>query len=189
MNSSKNRKQYMTSRTDEKIENKTFLRLVVDGSRHVDMQIATSEQNLPTTQLEMFKRPDALLFMETQGLDFAQIEHLLTTHHIRHILDLREVPYLNFGRADRQGFFKILRNWAVDYLSLFSVATYQRKSSVKDLLEGEGEHAELVNNLRKWIEQGPTLVLTQQEREQDCAAKNLSELLRKADIHFSELAH
>ena len=179
----------MTNKFDGKMGNRTFLRLVVDGGKPVNVDISTCPPPSVAIQLEMFKRPDTLLFIETKDLDFEQIEYLLTTHHVRHVLDLREVPYLNFGRADRQGFFKILRNWTVDYLSLFSVATYQRKSSVKDLLEGEMEHVELINNLRNWIEHGPTLVFTQQGREQDCAAKNLSNLLRKADIQFSELAH
>ncbi|MEW8437490.1 MAG: hypothetical protein AB2689_04970 [Candidatus Thiodiazotropha taylori] len=177
----------MKAKADED-KHRAFLRLVIDGGKRIDgrgkAEDVLSDEN---TQYEMFGRPDSILFTEARNLGFSDIKYLIDKYHIHHILDLREVPYLNFGRSNRDNFFQYLQQTSVDYLSLVSVASQTKKPSVDDLLKDDDSSEMLSNELVTWIENGPTLVLISRGREHDVLAQSFSNLLNKSKITYSEI--
>ena len=177
----------MKDKTESK-KQRSFLRLVVESGGLVDPEekkVAKAPNE--NTQFEMFGRADSLVFTEVRNLCLTDIKDIVSRHHIHHILDLREVPYLNFGRSNRDSFFQYLHCNSVDYLSLISVASQSRKPSVDELLEDESSSEALATELIKWIGKGPTLVLINRGRESDQAAISLSRLLAKSNINFTEV--
>lgn len=171
-------------------KHRAFLRLVIDGGKRVDHE--DSDPSLEPgddTQFEMFGRPDSILFTEVRNLGFSDITNLIDKYHIHHILDLREVPYLNFGRSNRDGFFRYLQRSSVDYLSLVSVASQSKMPSVDELLDNYFSSEMLTNELVTWIGDGPTLILICRGREHDPLAKSFYSLLKKSKITFSEIMY
>ena len=169
--------------------NNSFLRLVVDSGRYLDQVNDELECNISEggPQFEMFGSADSVLYTEVRKLCFNNIKSLIHQYHIHHILDLREVPYLNFGNSNRDVFFQYLSSNSVAYLSFVSVASQKKKTSISELFKDDSTSNILVDELIDWIGKGPTLIFINVEREKDYLAKNFSKLLEKSDISFSEI--
>ncbi len=178
----------MKKKIDE-VKHREFLRLVVDGGKNVDHKIIDKSLIPDNVQYEMFGSPNSVLFTEARNIDLSHIKDLIYKYHIHHILDLREVPYLNFGRSNRKAFFKYLYSASVDYLSLISVASKTKKSSVNEFLKDDDCSEFLSEEIAEWIENGPTLVLIGQEKEDDKLAKSFSSLLNRSKISYSEIVN
>lgn len=173
--------------TDQKSKRKPFLRLVVNAEDRRGGEVATQEHD--AAQLEMFGQPNAIYYAAVRDLALDDVKHLIEHYRFHHIVDLREVPYLNFGHSSRDAFFRYLQERAVDYLSLFSFASLHRKTSVYDLFnEGLGEPRGLGNELSEWIAHGPTLILISKDRENDVVANSFSRFLAESKISYSEIA-
>jgi hypothetical protein len=173
----------------DKAKHREFLQLVVDGGKKVDRNIIEKSLNPENVQYEMFGSSNSVLFTEARNIDLSQIKDLIYKYHIHHIVDLREVPYLNFGRSNRKAFFKCLYSASVDYLSLISVASKTKKSSVNEFLKDHDCSELLSEEIGEWIENGPTLVFIGQEKEDDNLAKSFSSLLNKSKISYSEIVN
>lgn len=164
-----------------------FLRLVVDdGVLKEDREIVRQSQSGEGVQLELFGKADSILFAATRALRFSRVRVLLEVHAIRHILDLREAPFLNFEGSTRERFFRLLKGYGIDYISLLSVVSGDAAPSIEKMLD-DGRNGGLVDILLKCIGCGPTLVFIQQDRDHDPAVKRLFELLNKNDISYSEI--
>src|SRR5262245_28202799 len=67
-------------------------------------------------QLEMFAFGcDSVVFLRP---DVTDVLTTLRSLHIRHIVDLRDVPYLTFDKIDRSGFFHALAETCTDYMGM-----------------------------------------------------------------------
>ena len=159
----------------------SFLKLVVvDGEK-----ITEEDKGLEwyeNIQYDMFGSSNTLLYLEVKTLDISDIKDLISKFQVRHILDLRDVPYLNFGRSNRRSFFNFIDKKSVDYLSLISVASKVSKSSINDLLEDDSSFKIWKHELSNWIEHGPTLAFT--DNENDSKFKSFTEQLSRSNIDF-----
>lgn len=167
---------------------KPILSLVVN---HLDMPCFDNrddeEERKTGTQLEMFEKHNSVFFASVENLAFDDIQELFSRHNFHHILDLREVPYLNFGRSNRSAFFQLLVDRSADYLSLLSVAMAHEKQSIHQLLDEQHTNRKhLSDELAELIEHGPTLVFTALDRHKDQNANRFSNFLLKANINHTE---
>jgi len=173
----------------QKSQANNYLRLVVNAKNPISQSTESITKEGETEQLEMFEQPNAICFVAARNLTFEDVKQLIERYRFHHIVDIRDVPYLNFGRSSRDVFFQYLSDRAVDYLSLFSLATSKRKSSVNDLFDDSAsEYPDLTKELSDWILQGPTLVLTSKQHDDDVAT-NFSKFLKKSEIGYSEIAN
>lgn len=145
-------------------------------------------------QLDLFPsdRPDALIFTTATRRDFERISDLLRHCHARFILDLRELPSLAFERANRDRFFELLTKHGVTYEhleGLLGAKLANRSISVvlEQLATGTQmpPSDQLKDQLRRLIENGPTLVFTDTSPETDGAATFLAKSLENSKIKFS----
>lgn len=170
----------------DKKKHHSVLRLVVDGGNRIDL-IKKRTGTPEYSQYEMFACSNAILYVDVKDVDFSEIKKIVTRHSIHHILDLREVPYLNFGRSSRDSFFLWLSCHSVDYLSMVSVAAQLNKSSVEELLDDDACVTDLNNDLSVWLGNGPTLIFLGQSRDHDPLVARFTSFLKKTDVNYSEL--
>ncbi len=174
---------------NNKIKKSTFLRLVVKDSDRVNYAENEHIELDDSAQFEMFGQPNSIYFVTARDLDLDNIKNLIDLHHFHHIIDLREVPYLNFGTSSRDIFFNLIAKYSVDYLSLFSLASSHKQTSVYDLLNKAISNShDISHELSKWLENGPTLALITKERKVDTVAKSFSKFLVASKITLSEIA-
>ncbi len=174
---------------DDKGNHREFLRLVVDGGKKVGSRKVDNDQSVENVQYEMFGSPNSVLFTKARDIDLNHIKDLVYKYKVHHILDLREVPYLNFGRSNRKAFFKYLFSESVDYLSLISVASRTKKSTVNEFLKDDNCSELLSKEIAEWIENGPTLILIGKVKDDDVLAQSFSSLLNKSKISYSEIVN
>lgn len=179
-------KTIMKPRSNQKT--KPVLSLVINHLAAPDLNNRNDQEKWGTgTQLEMFEKQNSVFFASVENLAFDDIQELFSRHNFHHILDLREVPFLNFGRSSRNAFFQLLVDRSADYLSLLSVAMAHEKQSIHQLLdEHHTEKEHLSDELSELIEHGPTLVFTALDRDKDLNANRFSDFLSKANIDHTE---
>lgn len=163
-----------------------FLKLVVNSDSQKDAHNQAKESS---AQFEMFAQDNALYFTSAKELLLDDVKELIEKHQFHHIVDLRDVPYLNFGKLSRDVFFRLLSDYAVEYLSLYSLASNQNKNSINDLFHDREKANHFSKELSDWIKNGPTLVLINKKREQDSTAASFSKFLADSKIKYSEIAN
>lgn len=168
----------------------SFLRLVVGAAKSREETPDNEKFGDSATQMEMFGNANSICFASVRDLAFDEFKALIDRFHVHHVIDLREAPYLNFGRSSRDSFFRFFAERSVEYVSLTAIAATKNKPSVDELLKNEEQNPrhELGDKLSTWISNGPTLVLISKEREEDNRARSFSKFLSQSKISYSEIS-
>jgi hypothetical protein len=142
-------------------------------------------------QLELFAivAPDAVVFLRPEATD------VLTTLwklHVKHIVDIRDVPYLTFDKLDRTSFFDALEDRAIDYVGMHEVMHAEGTDSFVVLMQTKigsapSERDRVQEMLAKRIGNGPTAVFCDDDPKQDDKVGVLLDFLAKRDIKHAPL--
>lgn len=137
-------------------------------------------------QIELFptSSPETLVFIKPDEGDLLET---IRQAGARHVLDLRDVPYLTLAGFDRESFFGALRNLLVDYVGIHTFVHEARSSSVDDFLsesltaQPRGQSL-LENYLVQKLATGPTVVMCDDEPARDAKVGALLDLLSKKQV-------
>lgn len=147
------------------------------------------------TQLELFpsEKHDALIFTMVDNRNFEKVVELILDSKARYILDLRELPALNFERVSRSRFFEFLEQQHVTYTKIFSIFPHIDAYTVTEIfdnaLRGAGANAleAFHSSVRPLIEGGPTIVFTDTPPASDEHVTDLVDALQRAKVHFTTM--
>lgn len=147
-------------------------------------------------QLELFPvgNPSAVIFTNPKRNDLDHVLKVIERFAVKKILDLRDLPALNFERVSRNAFLDTLSKSRVEYLSFpallgkeFEVDTI---SEFFHLIHTDAKPnwSDLVKNiLEPLIRSGPTIVFTEAAPEVDEVAQEFAESLIRSNVRFSQV--
>lgn len=142
-------------------------------------------------QLELFAvaGPDAVVFLRPDATDLVTT---LWKLHVKHIVDIRDVPYLTFDKLDRTGFFDALEDRSIDYVGVHEVLHAEHTDSFVVLMQTKlgsepSERDPVHEMLTKRIGNGPTAVFCDSDPKVDDKVGALLDFLVKRDIKHAPL--
>lgn len=140
-------------------------------------------------QLELFgaATSDVIFFIRPDEPDLLST---LKKLRVKHIVDIRDVPYLIFGQVDRTQFFDGLADLVVDYLGMHELMHKAGADSLEPLLTETDHsrprsHERVEEVLSTRIEHGPTAVFCDEDPKRDDKVGALLEFLSRKQIKHS----
>jgi len=147
-------------------------------------------------QLELFPigNPDAVIFTSPRRTDLAQILRMIERFTVKNILDLRDLPALNFDRVSRTHFLDALLKCRVEYRPFPVVlGTDFQADTISEFFHfiHENSRPNWVSVMKKCVEPliqgGPTIVFTEGAPEVDEVAREFAETLVRSKISFRQV--
>lgn len=137
-------------------------------------------------QLELFAiaSPDSVVFLKPDATD---VLATLWKLHVKHIVDIRDVPYLTFNRMDRTKFFDAIEDSSIDYVGMHELLHAEGTDSFVVLMQAKlgsvpSERDRVHEMLTRRIGNGPTAVFCDDDPKQDDKVGALLDFLVKHDI-------
>jgi hypothetical protein len=142
-------------------------------------------------QLELFAlaTPDAIVFLKPESTD---VIATLGRLQVKHVVDIRDVPYLTFDKLDRTGFFDALEHSFIDYVGMHELMHAEGADSFALLMQAklgsEPSERDCVQEvLEKRIGNGPTAVFCDGDPKQDDKVGVLLDFLTQRHIKHAPL--
>lgn len=152
----------------------------------VDRSESVSAFSRQWKQLELFAlaAPDAIVFLEPESMD---VIATLWRLQVKHVVDIRDVPYLTFDKLDRTGFFDALEDRFIDYVGMHELMHAEGADSFVLLMQtklgSEPSERDCVQSvLAKRIGNGPTAVFCDGDPKQDDKVGVLLDFLTQRHI-------
>lgn len=144
------------------------------------------------SQMELFPTPspETLVFVRP---DDGDLFDTIRTAGAKHVLDIRDVPYLTLSGLDRGRFFSELRTLVVDYLGVHALVHKAGSGSVSEFLaealDSDNRTRDLESTLVQKLASGPTVVMCDEDPGADTKVGALLDYLsRKQMKHKPVLA-
>lgn len=140
-------------------------------------------------QLELLSdaKPDSLVFIRPDSGDIFQT---LKRLHVKHVVDMRDVPYLNFSTVNRHNFFDQLAEIYADYIGMHELMHKVGAASVAPLFRDKSQGREFAiddpdlvgDALSERIGDGPTAVFCDSNPKEDSKVGAFLDFLSKRKI-------
>jgi len=170
-------------------ENKRARIFLIYSSERKDKEntsVPTKAFDRNWAQMELFPTagPETLVFVRPDEEDLLDT---IRTAGAKHILDLRDVPYLTLSGLDRQSFFDALRKLVVDYAGVHALVHKTGNNSVSDFLRSAIVAAHdpkdlLEDALVRKLATGPTIVMCDESPGSDSKVGVLLDYLSKKRV-------
>lgn len=171
---------------------KIYLAYSSERDRSRKEKLAVSAFSREWKQLELFalKKPETVVFVRPDESGFDDLVLAIKRVGVRHIVDIRDVPYLNFSGGTRDRFFEALATLQIDYQGVHPLIHEEGLESLSSLLdqskdaETKSERA-LDSFLKTRISRGPTMVFCDLSPREDLKVGSLLDFFSKKRYEYA----